>query len=484
MLQASRPEELPSPWSETVPVTDKVTGKGRGGSADAMGSGGPGMGQSGYYETPPSVKGTVTGGRWGDRAAGRTQGLMPEEDHDVKRVKTMGTMPRATMKQHEKNGDDDDGLQRELEKAVVNELREENERMAAEIQQLREQQRQQRRVPQPGDTSSSSWSMIGEVRRERSRERSRGHRGRPSCRTPRRETTKDKVRFTPNGTQVPLGTPPPEAPLSLQPLPPLPPVPGCEATTQRAIDFGVYEKVDDDGRDGRMGSRQWQPSGVVQPNEARAMWLERELQSLRDAMVNQPVNSAVRKSEYWSQAFRPVPFNDARASMLGAPGDRECDRASASARDDRDGGHSLTVARDRVYGSDRASMEHHGHEPGHLRYAGGVRDPGEDRAWHGMRDGECDGHLRGITTQLRHGIDRREGGNDRERWEDSAQSLRDGLREINERAEYERLKKQYMQAEGGYGYGDPQLPANDVRSATWIPPPGGGKDGGCDWPKW
>ena len=44
-------------------------------------------------------------------------------------------------------------------------------------------------------------------------------------------------------------------------------------------------------------------NGVVSPAEAKAMWLERELASLRQAIAEEGKNSTLKTSSYWSQPF-------------------------------------------------------------------------------------------------------------------------------------------------------------------------------------
>lgn len=199
-LAALRPMELPSPVDSNQPIADGsvATGKGRGDSTYSLAAGNPGMGNLGCYETPPSNRGDDSGRAPPVRAQTRTQGMMPDEEVPVmKRVRrTRGQVPTdddhygRDQEQPQPNEEVGGDLQRDLERAMVEDLRDRNEQLQRELDELRASRQR------PGD-SSSSWSVI------QPKETEVKERGRSERRTPRRQPRKDaepKVpRFTPKG---------------------------------------------------------------------------------------------------------------------------------------------------------------------------------------------------------------------------------------------------------------------------------------------
>ena len=121
----------------------------------------------------------------------QSEGRMPEE---TEVQKTMGRL---------KTGDDakfsgPESLQRALEIEVVSQLREQNARLMEEL----ETYRQLKHTPKSGDGSSQSWVEIRDV------QSGDGIDGQ-GCKTPRNTVNVgNAARYTPNGTQVPTGTPP------------------------------------------------------------------------------------------------------------------------------------------------------------------------------------------------------------------------------------------------------------------------------------
>lgn len=136
---------------------------------------------------------------------------MPEE---VEAKQTMGRLETGD----DSKSSDPDSLQRALEIEVVAQLREQNARLLEEP----ETYRQLKHTAKSGDGSSQSWV---EIRDMQSGDGIDGQ----GCKTPRNTVTVgNTVRYTPNGTQVPTGTPPtderpePPAHVSVPPVPPFP----------------------------------------------------------------------------------------------------------------------------------------------------------------------------------------------------------------------------------------------------------------------
>ena len=186
-VESLRPKGLPehSPGSDFQPLsndraaTGQCVGKGRGGQTSGR--------TTTCFLTPPSKP------LGSDRETGvrRSEGRMPEE---VEAKQTMGKL---------KTGDDakfsdPESLQRALEIEVVSQLREQNARLMEEL----ETYRQLKHTPKSGDGSSQSWVEIRDV------QSGDGIDGQ-GCKTPRNTVNVGKCgEYTPNGTQVPTGTPP------------------------------------------------------------------------------------------------------------------------------------------------------------------------------------------------------------------------------------------------------------------------------------
>ena len=230
---------------------------------------------------------------------------MPEE---TEVQKTMGRL---------KTGDDakfsdPESLQRALEIEVVSQLREQNARLMEEL----ETYRQLKHTPKSGDGSSQSWVEIRDV------QSGDGIDGQ-GCKTPRNTVNVgNSVRYTPNGTQVPTGTPPtderPEPPAHVS-VPPVPPFPtGVPEDATKFLDgyesFHQISKM-------RVVDQQWKPGceGPKEPtpSEARTLWLEREVQALRNTLASVSQGNSFQKSEYWNGGFQR---SDAGVQPSSKPG--------------------------------------------------------------------------------------------------------------------------------------------------------------------
>jgi len=163
---------------------------------------------------------------WADQGAVqrgflRTAGMMPAEG-EGERQPSRQVPSRTEGLAFSAGQDRDDDLQREVEKEVVRVLQEENEQLKLQVKEM---------MKKMGDKSGppSGWSEV-------------------STSSPRQKRgelrQKEELRFTPNGTQVPLGPPPGDQP-------PVPPWPFPE--------WEIYEK-EEGGRSRRMelNSMEWE----------------------------------------------------------------------------------------------------------------------------------------------------------------------------------------------------------------------------------
>lgn len=249
-------------------------------------------------------------------------------------IETMGSVHGATVETGS------DGLKIALEKEMFGFLREQNLQLQAENERLKKIQQHgiERSEPGHGD-SFTSWSEVGG-------DGSSGLHGggMKGCKTPRKDKLLDGAcRFTPNGTRVPDTSPPmdaqpvPQAP----PLPPVPPFPAFPESGQRVEQFlDGYERTKGSDQKGKLGDRQWKPNEVDQkslkgisshelsPSEAREVWLEREVQSLRSVLDRMADQTSFKSSPYWSQGFQSGAPN--QVSVMRASGDRDDTRAQHS----------------------------------------------------------------------------------------------------------------------------------------------------------
>ena len=349
-LQQNRPMDLPPPTpgaksgeDELQPVRDEVRsmgglGKGRGGALTHA--------RPECFVTPPSRRSAASHGNLGDAkgvgVGAQSEGATPVEVC----IKTEGRLPHGrnvatdghapsesdrqasgfVPQQHSMDGGD--GLQRALEKELVDHLRAHNSKLLAELESMKVQL-QQASVQQCSATpnppkSDTSWQEVGgDVGSAAAGSAAAGSqsRGRSGWQTPRRlemDESAKKERFTPNGTQVPAGTPPVEAMDGVPPPPPpLPPFPVLsQHDAGNLVDMELYDKYEKMKESGRMGDVQWKPSceRTVTPSEARAIWLEKEVSSLRSLLDHMTENTSFAKSSYWSQ-----PFQRELATEAGGP---------------------------------------------------------------------------------------------------------------------------------------------------------------------
>ena len=171
----------------------------------------------------------------------------------------------------------------------------------------------------------------------------RNRQGRHGSRTPRKKNRDDAVsleivknhKFTPGGTRVPDGPPPPD-PI----MPPVPPIPmladehGGDVQECTSYVIGLYDTCESKPR-GKLGDLQWKPKGepvddgVLSAQEAKQVWLEREIQSLKVALDRVAVPTQLQQSGYWNSGFV-----DSSSKPRGLP-------AAACTAHGLDRGHSL-----------------------------------------------------------------------------------------------------------------------------------------------
>eukprot|EP00438_Fugacium_kawagutii_P002886 Skav214394 [mRNA] locus=scaffold2495:19264:20842:+ [translate_table: standard] len=298
-LDAARPGNLPESLSpepvmngstlDGSGIPESSVGKGRG--SGAAGS----SGKHGCFVTPPSRR-SAWRGQGAAVGMRKTEGALPEEAGGPK---SMGSVPAAVSMEPGEgpSHQDDQGLERALERELVDHLKEQNAKLLAQVEELTKQQ-----------TLSGSGSVSTTVSKAGVDGSSHG-----ACSSPRASTavrfTADP-RYTPNGTRIPDGPPPTEdggtGATGIQP-PPLPPVPKLQPHSDSChgrlvgADLSGYDVVNDDAARGRLGQAQWKP---LSAGEARALWLEREVATLKNAL--QQASGNPLSSAYGSFGFRPV----------------------------------------------------------------------------------------------------------------------------------------------------------------------------------
>ena len=307
ILRSKRPEDLPVPADgdledEVEAVQDGSTacsGKGRGvtslgGSVGAR-----------LFTTPPSARSEIDG-----RPSGRgkqTDGIMPPSESSSGPSShgraSMGPLPpkHRPPREPDREKEDQDSLQRALEAEMVQFLREQNTQLWDELERLKKHQSKSGSAP---TSTPSSWVQIdglggGQPAEEASLGsttsvgdgggpvRPMAKKGEPP-RTPRGRSPTNRRpaagghRFTPNGTQVPPGSPPDRAALLEIPAPPFPP-------SSNSADLSLltgYELLD---RRGRHGDSQWLPmdqrEGKAFVPQDRTSQLEREVEELKNSLA-------------------------------------------------------------------------------------------------------------------------------------------------------------------------------------------------------
>ena len=330
--------------------------------------------------------------------------------------------------------DQEQSLERALERELMSQLHGENQRLKKELEEMQLRQR-----VQSSRVTPSSWSAVtpdddgGIPAPPPPRSRSpmpRNHDGRG-----------DGLKYTPNGTRVPDGPPPGPSVLPDLPVWPFGNYETCEAWApclmsmgscwkgplqagdQRGgmqsrqelqggykdLGHGVQSRQEHqdrfqgsrDGMDSRHGqggcaglpeggiqSRHGVPhQDVMSAAQARAAWLERELKSLKEVLETDARNNGMQQSGYWSN---PVWRWDQE--------DRGCDRAKQRDADlrhgraqqrDADPREARALSNDGVCGDGRApgvsqgegqttEVSHHGRDRGHQQLDGrDLCDPGE-----------------------------------------------------------------------------------------------------------
>lgn len=247
----------------------------------------------------------------------RTEGAMPD---GAGGMQSMGPVnPQKVVK----NQGSTDELQRALEGELVTFLRDQNSRLLSEVAALRNQL-------EKSWVSSSPWSAIGGTssgdshaphgrvhngRQGRDGSRTPRGRGRDMAVSPEFQHQKLPGKYTPNGTRVPDGPPPEHA------LPPVPPIPFVEDAVETGENqlrqSSFVSGPPEDGLDlydtceskpkAKNGDASWKPvgerDGVLPAREAKQMWLEREVRSLKVALDRVAIPPQVQQSPYWNSGF-------------------------------------------------------------------------------------------------------------------------------------------------------------------------------------
>eukprot|EP00438_Fugacium_kawagutii_P034398 Skav207733 [mRNA] locus=scaffold362:324153:328160:+ [translate_table: standard] len=499
LLAALDDDEPGDSSPELQPVRDRdVVGKGKGQSGageSSMATATTAHRGSASFVTPPSHTRKSIWRRsvqeHGDHhPTGRfrfSEGLMPPSD-EKKGDRTMGPIQSGKDDEFSRSRDphghagkggsaDDDGLERAMEKEMVTHLQDENARLTAELEKLR-------RGSNETTTTGSHGSRIDGSREVRASDigrevtRTGGQHVRQD--TPRRHVTQvnpSAPRFTPNGTRVPDGPPPMDegsAPMMI-PLPP--PIPQRRPSK---VDMQQYEVMEDE-RHVRRVDPTWEPVRQRTPRrtkspreETRQFWLHAGGQRLQEAMdtlnATNPLGPYGREPFTRERKGHPVHglepaavVRDGRA--VHSARDSECRDRRAGCYGEGDGDRALHVARDTEHPDHRAlhvarDTEHPDHRALH---AARDQEYGDTRAGLGARDHDREDD-RASRVAREYGL----------RWED------DHGRPPDDRGRSLRSavdpRDAYMTAVGGYGYGDPNLPATNPRSAWWIPPFNGGTD--------
>ena len=202
-----------------------------------------------------------------------------------------------------------------------------------------------------GNGSNSSWSEIGGVSAcagippegVDDGERRRGDSQTPRNSSQRLEKGK-AVRFTPNGTRIPDGTPPDDStgmePRHVPQTPPerpcVPPFPQSFMSNGNMDTFlDGYDKVESAPKCLKV-QHTWEPSQVMSPRAARAFWLEQEVVTLRGSLAKLADGNTLKSSEYWLNGFHPptgppvAPVSPRNTACAGAADLRLQDRAGRS----------------------------------------------------------------------------------------------------------------------------------------------------------
>eukprot|EP00434_Breviolum_minutum_P024672 symbB.v1.2.021788.t1/scaffold1903.1/size96501/2 len=386
---------------------------------------------------------------WQGMDQGKEEATSGMKDHELgKAQRSAGMMPMESPEKGDQTegphpgGDDEvvDSFQRALEREMLEKLREDNRQLQSELQDLKMQ-----REMEVNSGVASSWSDVS---------------SRPQPPPPPREE-EEPQRFTPNGTRIPKGPPP-----NLDDKVPSWPLGPYEASAvdrvwkhlgPMAVSVGDQPRLHDgraghgagprhvrdhgdcgQGRGARSRHEQGQHdcrdreevfgkdvaeertqtmSEVLTSVQARAFWLEKELESIKGALNSQ--HRATVSSEYWEKPVHRYGEGGESAPLSRA--DLGVDRDQAPlGRAERRGGHEQAPL-------SRATL---GECPGDRAFA--FRQPaglGEDREGD-VGDGSYHGSR--LLHQQLHGVSR----GDPEGWNGSGggrgeQRSPDGLRTTN-----------------------------------------------------
>ena len=221
-------------------------------------------------------------------------------------------------------------------------LQSQNEMMARELQQLREERDHQKRLGVP-----QSWN-------DGMRSSTPPPRVIPSTQDSQMWVSPQTYRCTPNGTRIP-SDPPPDTPSP--PVPPLPIWPPELALYELEPPRKVRGVMGDRGFH-LHGDRVSRVSGACSPRTARTFWLEQEMMSLKERLDQESAKTKAFRGEYW-----PKPFQTAAQKR------REAEEAVACLK--RNSGVSSSVMHDpsnahgEVFHQDRA-LSWHEHGVHHL----------------------------------------------------------------------------------------------------------------------
>eukprot|EP00438_Fugacium_kawagutii_P003402 Skav225506 [mRNA] locus=scaffold1721:251833:255717:- [translate_table: standard] len=451
-MVAARPADLPEDSSRTSTpgllgplmngdhgcVGHGLTGKGRGSSHAECGVPVEGMGTAVFVTPPPKrstwrrASGDAAGHSRGEAGhvgtawvpcQHRSEGAMPVDEPKV--MKTMGKLAEPTEKPHElhessKGTETVDQLQRELEKAMLEELRQQNEELQQEVVLLK-----RKMVEGSGDQSSTSWSTVSDGNPMRS---SLSEPMNPD--TKKTQETMDKLRHTPGGTRVPDGEPPGDDDVTAcVPLPPLPPpLPPMAPPNDPSLDEGVqhllsqYEPCHVGHRKGRRDSTEWVPSecgdtrkgnGAMSTQEARTFWLEREVQALQQHVNSMKAAQFTRESQYWQRPFQGEAGTGVAADddEWRAARDKEGgDNRACLARDIEHGDNRARLARDTEHGDNRARLARD-HELGDYRADDRARGCTRDRDRARSRARDCEQAMIGVGVYVTVIVEEKSAGN-------------------------------------------------------------------------
>ena len=242
--------------------------------------------------------------------------------------------------------EDQEGIQRALEKEIVEHLHKENQRLKRCIEELKKK------------SEKGSWSEVSQT-------------GMSDPLTPRQirhGAPEEQDRYTPGGTKVPPGPPPEDDELGSR-MPVWPP-------SLDGVQYEIHPRKNtvkaclgmEEPKMGRGALRQ--DGGSLSPLEARAAWLERETVALRKAMQEE-------QERLGHGCFYEAMLSDHEV--------RECDRASA-VRGVREGDRASALRG--VREGDRASACHGVREGDRAPAFHEVREGDRASAFHGVR--ECD----------------------------------------------------------------------------------------------